>query len=289
VNPWLDRRVLLYAHQGGAKEAPSSTMFAFRQAVAGGADALEMDVHATADRVLVVTHDETIDRTTPSTGEIAAMTWAELQELDNAYWWSPGNDAVAGLTDDQYPLRGRAPGDRTLGVTRLSDVLEAFPDVILNFDIKGTTPDVTPGVTPYEDLLADLLRAYERTEGVIVASFYDDALARFRELAPDISTSSALSESYSIAGQLQAGQTPDIHPSMVALQLPYRLSAEPLFGADFVQMAHSAGLAIHVWTIDDADEMVELLDMNIDGLISDCPSVAQRVMTALGTPRWKST
>jgi glycerophosphoryl diester phosphodiesterase len=288
VSSWLDRRVLLYAHQGGAKEAPSSTLFAFRQAVNGGADALEMDVHATADRVLVVTHDETVDRTTPVHGEIASLTWAQLEALDNAYWWSPGHDAVVGLGDNDYPLRGRAPDDRSLGIARLTEVLEEFPDVILNIDIKGTTPDVTPGVTPYEDLLADVLRAYDRTDDVIVASFFDDALNRFRALAPDISTSTALEESLTVSRQLHKGQRAEVHPSVVAMQIPYRLDVEPLFGAELVEQVHRMGLAVHVWTIDDEAEMEELLDLGIDGLISDVPSVVAKVMAARGTPRYRS-
>ncbi len=280
--------MLLYAHQGGAKEAPSSTLFAFRQAVANGADALEMDVHATADRVLVVTHDETVNRTTPSSGQIASLTWPELATLDNAHWWSPGYDAITGLDDDDYPLRGRAPIDRELSVARLTDVLDAFPDVILNFDIKGTIPRITPGVTPYEDLLADVLRAYGRADDVIVASFHDDSLARFREVAPNVATSTALAESYAIATQLMAGDVPALHDSMVALQIPYRLGGEPLFDSRFVEQAHHAGLAVHVWTIDDEEEMREVLALGVDGLITDVPSVAQRVFSDLNLPRLRS-
>ena len=78
ANPWLQRRVLNFAHQGGAREAPSSTLLALHQAVAAGADALELDVHATADRHLVVCHDATVDRTTNGRGAIADLTLAEV-------------------------------------------------------------------------------------------------------------------------------------------------------------------------------------------------------------------
>ena len=90
TNPWLDRRVLNWAHQGGAKEAPSSTLFAMRQAVANGADALELDVHMSRDGVLMVCHDATVNRTTDGSGAIADLTFDELRRLDNAYWWTPG-------------------------------------------------------------------------------------------------------------------------------------------------------------------------------------------------------
>src|ERR1700687_756037 len=106
ANPWLDRRVLNYAHQGGAREAPSSTLFALHRAVAAGADALELDVHDTADGHLVVCHDETVDRTTDGKGPIADLTLADLQSLDNAYWWVPGEVVAHGRPDADYPLRG---------------------------------------------------------------------------------------------------------------------------------------------------------------------------------------
>jgi glycerophosphoryl diester phosphodiesterase len=89
-SPWLDRRVIAYAHQGGAWESPSSTLFAIEQALAAGATGIELDVHATADGELVVCHDATVDRTTPATGNIAAFTLAELRQLDFSFWFIPG-------------------------------------------------------------------------------------------------------------------------------------------------------------------------------------------------------
>ena len=152
-NPWLERRVIAYAHQGGAWEAPSSTLFAIRRALETGATGIELDVHATADRQLVVCHDATVDRTTDGHGAIHALTLAELQELDNAHWFVPGDDVTVGLDPDAYPYRGRAPGDADFGVATLSDVLdlvEDHPGVALNLDIKQTAP----AVEPYEELLA---------------------------------------------------------------------------------------------------------------------------------------
>src|SRR5579872_468204 len=123
VNPWLDRRVLGYAHQGGAREGPSSTLWAMERAVAAGADALELDVHATADGQLVVCHDATVDRTTDGTGAIAALTLAELADLDNAYWWVPGEVVAPGRPDIDYVYRGRAMFETSLRVATLREVL----------------------------------------------------------------------------------------------------------------------------------------------------------------------
>ncbi len=282
THDWLSRRVLHYAHQGGAREAPSSTLFAFHQAVGGGADALEMDVHMTADGYLVVAHDATIDRTTQSSGSIDVLTLDRLRSLDFAHWWSPGHDAVTGLPDHQYPLRGRAPDDARLGITLLTEVLDAFPNTLLNFDIKG-------GRVPYEQELVDILRAYDRRDNVIVASFHDEHLQRFRALAPEVCTSSALHESYSIAQALTENLAIDLPPSLVALQVPYRFAAsdDPLFDDLLVDAAHRRGLAVHVWTIDDEAEMLEVIRTGADGIMTDFPSRLESVLALHEIPRWR--
>src|SRR3954462_5706359 len=114
-NPWLERRVLNYAYQGGAVEAPSSTLFAFERAVALGAEALEMDVHATADGELVVCHDATVDATTEATGPISTMSLAEVRRLDNAFRFT--------VDGSSFPYRGRSGGDSRFGVATLREVL----------------------------------------------------------------------------------------------------------------------------------------------------------------------
>src|SRR5688500_17170889 len=157
-NPWSSRRVLNYAHQGGAREAPSSTLFAMRAAVAAGADALELDVHMTSDGVLVVCHDATVERTTNGAGAIASMTFAEVQSLDNAYWWVPGSvvSEDRALTPSAFPHRGKAAWDPAFRVPSLASVLEEFRGLFLNLDIKQTAP----AVPAYEAVLADELRRF---------------------------------------------------------------------------------------------------------------------------------
>jgi glycerophosphoryl diester phosphodiesterase len=190
VNPWRERRVVAFAHQGGSYEAPSSTLFAIDQALKNGASAIELDVHATKDRRVVVCHDETVDRTTNHHGAIANFTLDELRQMDNAYWWIAGETVTHGREEKEYLLRGRAPDDRRLGVVTLEEVSTAFPDVLLNLDIKQTSPDVDA----YEELLAVELRRLERQHSVIVASFHDAAIQRFRSLAPEVATSAATDE-----------------------------------------------------------------------------------------------
>ena len=176
---WLERRMIAYAHQGGAWESPSSTLHAIAHALEAGATGMELDVHATADGELVVCHDATVDRTTAGQGTIGSFTLAQLREMDFSYWWIPGADVTPGRPDADYPFRGRAPSDPSFGIATLREVLERFPGVVLNLDIKQTAPVVAP----YEESLARLLAEFGRTDDVIVASFLDPATDAFRGVA----------------------------------------------------------------------------------------------------------
>lgn len=276
-NPWLDRRILNYAHQGGAREAPSSTLFALRQAVAAGADGLELDVHATADRTVMVCHDETVDRTTEGRGAIAQLAFADLGELDNAHWWVPGEVVAPGRADHEYVHRGKAADDPSFGIASLRDVLEELPGVFLNLDIKQTAP----AVEPYEQLVADLLREFGRTDDVIVASFDDRATDAFSAIAPEVSTSCGTAMTAAI---WQAIQDDTALPSTRhhALQVPSALGDIVVVDQRFVERSHDHGLAVHVWTIDEPEEMERLIDLAVDGIMTDRPSVLEMILQRRG-------
>jgi len=268
---WLGRRVIAYAHQGGAWESPSSTLFAIRNALEAGATGIELDVHATADGELVVCHDATVDRTTNSSGDIATLTLAQVRELDNAYWFVPGADVTPGLDADSYPYRGKAPADRDFGIATLAEaisVIDEYPGVVVNLDIKRTAPDVAP----YEQRLADELVSLGRTEDVIVASFSDKAIEAFRAIAPNIPTSAGTLAS---ADFWRAVHTGDRVPPVtyVALQVPTAHAGLEVVDPTLIAGAHEHGVAVHVWTIDDEAEMARLIDLGVDGIITDLPSV----------------
>ena len=272
-NPWLSRRVLNYAHQGGAREGPSSTLHAMRRAVGAGAHAIELDVHATADRQLVVCHDATVDRTTNGAGRIADLTWDQIQRLDNAHWWVPDQVVNHEADEDHYTLRGRAPEDPDLRIPLLQEVLETFPSTFLNLDIKETSP----ATEPYEQLLADLLREFHRTDDVIVASFSDEAIAAFRDAAPEISTAAATNATAAFYFAMAQGEEP-APTTHHALQVPKEFGGIPVVTKQFVEAAHKHGLAVHVWTIDEEHEMRELLEVGVDGIMTDRPTVLAQVL-----------
>jgi glycerophosphoryl diester phosphodiesterase len=275
-NPWLERRVLDFAHQGGAREAPSTTLLALRQAVAAGADALELDVHATSDRHLVVCHDPTVDATTNGTGPIATFTLQELQALDNAYWWVPGQIVAPGRPDVEYVYRGRAPLDPTLRVATLQEVLEEFPRTFLNLDIKQTAP----AVEPYEAELAKMLREYGRTDDVIVASFHDAATEAFSAVAPEIPTSFGTTATAIFVRAVFNGIDPPPFRH-AALQLPTTFQGLTLIDERLIRAAHQAGIAVHVWTIDEPREMARLIELGVDGIMTDRPTVLEEVLDEL--------
>jgi glycerophosphoryl diester phosphodiesterase len=277
LSPWTERRVIAYAHQGGAWEAPSSTLYAIEAAIAAGATGIELDVHATSDGRLVVGHDPTVDRTTEKSGAIANLTYDELSRLDNAYWWAPGADVSPGLDADAYPFRGRAPRDHRFGIALLEEVLEAFPGVVLNLDIKQTAPVVDP----YEGALAALLRRYGRVDDVIVASFLDTATDSFTTFAPEIPTSAGTVAVAAFYQAVQAGEIPT-PLNHVALQVPVRFGEMTLVDARFVEVAHDQGLAVHVWTIEEEDEMRDLCALGVDGIITDRPTALVGVLDGLG-------
>ncbi len=271
MSVWTSRRVIAYAHQGGAFEGPSSTLTAIEHALEVGASAVELDVHATKDRALVVCHDATVERTTNAHGAIAELTLGELREMDNAYWWIEGEAVTHGREPSAYVHRAKAPSDRRYAIATLEEVAAAFPRVLLNLDIKQTAPDVQP----YEQLLYDELRRLERTDSVIVASFLDEALGAFRAIGPEVATSAATNETAAFFFSLHEGVTPVV-PPVVAFQVPASYGDVTVVDELFVEHAHRHDIAVHVWTINDETEMDRLLDLDVDGIVSDTPTTLAR-------------
>jgi glycerophosphoryl diester phosphodiesterase len=287
-NPWLERRVLNIAHQGGELEAPSDTLYAFKTAVDKGADVLELDVHATRDGELVVMHDATVDRTTNGTGRIDAMTLEQIKSLDAAYWFVPDCGTCHGQDDASYIYRGVATGEQPIPpelgafepidfrVPTLREVLETFPDELLNIEIKATVPDTRP----YEKALARLLTEFGRSTDTIVASFHDFAIKRFKVYAPEVSTSPGVGSVTSFFTS-SIGDLPGIPlPGHHALQVPIEQNGIPIVTTDFVQDAHANGLAVHVWTVDDRAQMEWLIDIGVDGIMTNRPTLLEEVLSS---------
>ncbi len=281
----LDRPIVA-GHAGGDRSWPHSTLYAFRRAAEAGVDVLEMDVQLTRDGVLVVQHDDTVDRTTQATGRVRDYTYEELQQLDNAYWWS-GEWTNHDLPADEYVYRGMRTGDLSppdgfttddFRVETFRAVAEAFPDHVLDVEIK--VPDGDDGE---DDLafaidgalvLADEITSLGRSDSVIVVSFNVDVMAAFREIAPGVATSPAEDEMF--AWYLGVGE---LAPSDRVAQVPPTFGDIEVLDADIIDRVHEAGLEMWVWpnnadTQENADYYFEVVTIGVDGIIAGSPEIA---------------
>ena len=272
-NPWLERRVFHWAHQGGAREGPSNTLYAMRRALDAGAHGLELDVHRTKDRKLVVAHDDELRRTTGAGGRISTSTLDHLRTLDAAHQWVEGEVVVDGAPPERYPLRNDGPGPRTpdLGIPTLEEVLSRFPGVPLNLEIKRWR-----GALP----LAKALKALGRDD-VIVVSIRPWALWLFRLRAPGVRVAPSPVGLFAfwLASRVRF---PLRFPASVAIQPPLRRKGKLFADRRLVDAAHKAGLAVHVWTLDDRAEIEQAIDTGSDGIMTDRPTVLAAVLAERG-------
>ena len=220
-------------------------MPAFRHAIGLGYRYLETDAHATADGVVVAFHDNSLDRVTDRQGQIADLSWSEVARARIGH-------------QEPIPL--------------LTDLLEEFPDARINIDPKHDSV-----VEP----LAKLLQATNAINRVCVGAFSDRRLSKIRKLlGPDLCTSAgprATSRFRAASWGAPLGAVP-YH----CLQVPIRLGLIPVVDQRFVDEAHRRFLQVHVWTVDDPTEMHELLDLGVDGLMTDHPTVLREVLVARG-------
>lgn len=285
-NPWPERRVLNISHRGGAAEFAENTLFAFHEALAAGTDVLEMDTYVTSDGEIVVIHDSTVDRTTNGEGAVKDLTLAEIKELDAAHWFVPGRHTTRNAEEDEYIFRGVATGDSPLPegyehyepndftIPTLREVLETFPEVWLNIEIK-TGP---PTDASYAQQVADLLAEFDRTDDVIVVSFVDTVVEEFKVLAPEVSTATATGQTGVFWATAQGPAPGAPNPRYHALQVPIEFLGLTVVTEDFVERAQASDLAVHVWTINDPDTMRWLLDIGVDGIMTDRPSLLAEVL-----------
>ncbi|MCH6472242.1 glycerophosphodiester phosphodiesterase [Sinomonas terrae] len=247
---YLDLPPLAFAHRGFSPEGLENTLTAFRTAWNLGFTHLETDVHATADGVLAVFHDDTLDRVTDRTGPIAGLAWSEVS-------------------------RARVGGGER--VPRFEELAEDLPDAYLNVDVKSAA-----AVVP-------LAAAIERMclhDRVLVASSSD---ARRRGVLARLSRRVPSSAGMRTVALLAYGG-PAFPPGLLrwalrdvdCFQVPERQGRLPVMTPRFLARAHALGRQVHVWTVNDAADMVRLLDLGVDGLMSDRADILREVLTARG-------
>lgn len=244
---------IVLAHRGGAEEAPENSMAAFRRLGELGITHLETDVQLTADGQVVICHDETLDRSYGGQGRVSDHTYEEILELRNA-------------ADEPMPL--------------LRDVLEEFPDLYLNIDAK--TAEVAQP-------LVDLLLETGDMGRTMIASFSERRLEKIRQIGgPEVSTSLGVKAIVNLmlasetVSNAESWHVPGPRHHARAAQVPEKSKGIRVVTPRFIATAHTAGLAVHVWTVNDPDRMEKLINMGVDGIVTDVPSVAKEVLQDMG-------
>jgi glycerophosphoryl diester phosphodiesterase len=252
------------AHRGASARAPENTLKAFRMAVEAGAGGLELDVHLTRDGHVVVIHDATVERTTGGTGAVAEMTLDELRAFDAGHNFSPDGG------------RTRPYHSRGLLVPTLAEVLQEFPGVSVNIDMKEGRPGI-------EAAVLGVLREAGAEGRALAVSSRHGAVRRFRKISEGrISTGASRLETgiFYILSRLRLERL--IRPAYAALQVPLQHRGIPLVTRRFVEAAHARGVRVDVWTINEAGEMRRLLDLGADVIMTDRPETLAGVLRERG-------
>jgi glycerophosphoryl diester phosphodiesterase len=233
-------------------------MAAFAHAVALGVDAVECDVHLSADGEAVLIHDDTLDRTTDATGPVSLRTARELAAVDAGARFGP---------DRQYPYRGQGGG-----VPRLAELLDAFPTIPVVIEIKGSDPRTAGRALR----VVNDCRAADR---VIIGGFSHAVLEYVRREAPGMATSASSQEVQAALRRSWFGLRPRVTGYQV-FQVPVRLRGRTVLTARLVSASRRAAIPVQAWIVDEASEMERLLAWGVTGLITDRPDVAVGVVGA---------
>jgi glycerophosphoryl diester phosphodiesterase len=252
----LAGRPLLIAHRGGAGLAPENTMAAFREGLdTWAADMVELDVRSSADGHCVVIHDETVDRTTDGSGEVAAMTLAELRELDAGYRFTPDGRS--------YPFRGRG-----IRIPTIAEVLEELAAARITIEVKIGTAQVP--------LFAALSR-FNAADRVVLAGMNSADRTLFADHhAGATSPSSEQLRPFVLMNQWGLGAFWRLPGDVV--QVPERFGDRTVVTPAFVRGVHRQGLDVHVWTVNEREDMDRLLDWGVDGIVTDRPDTLGQLL-----------
>jgi glycerophosphoryl diester phosphodiesterase len=240
------------AHRGWSGKYPENTMPAFEKAAALPVDGLEMDIRSTVDGVPVVVHDESVDRTTNGSGPVNGFTLAELKRLDAGYRWSPDKGR-------SYPFRSRG-----ITVPTLAEVFSSFPHLWLNIDIKQKNP-------PMVHAFVEMIRRFRLDGHVCVGSFDTPTLRAFRRACPEGATAASVREVLRLLVLSKVFLVRLYRGKGRVLQMPEYYRRKRILDRPLVRAAHRKGLAVHVWTVNEKADMERLLDMGVDGLVTDHP------------------
>ncbi len=267
------------AHAGGDQDAPHSTMFAFKEAVAVGVDVLELDVQLSGDGVVIVHHDATVDGTTDGTGLVLDHSLDQLQALDNAYWFAEECWPCRDLPEDSYLYRGVRSGETSppagytpedFRIVTFRELVEEFPQMPFDIEIKGEPPEALAVV----DVLAPEIAALDVADSVVVVSFSDEVVTAFEAAAPGVETSPGTAE---LTAWVLADTPLEGHR---IVQVPPEFQGLEVVNEEFIALAAEAGVEVWVWPSDAASQentafYRQMLDLGADGIIAGRPAAME--------------
>ncbi len=246
AGPYFDSappRVL--AHRGLALDAPENTLLAFAKALATGVNHLETDVHESSDGVAIISHDDTLERVAGRKVSVNHLTASELRRVDLG--------------------KGQS-------FTSLREALDAFPNARFNIDVKSLGA-IQPTI--------DAIRTTKAINRVLVSSFSDRVQRAMVNGLPGVATSAPMGAMLRILSATKfglVGRVVSMLSEFDAIQVPERWKGVRVVTPRMIRLAHDAGVEVHVWTVNDPDDMVRLLDMGVDGLVTDRADLAVKVV-----------
>lgn len=250
LHPYLSREhPIRLAHRGSRILWPENTHHAFDGAVNLGYRYIETDIRVTRDGVVVVFHDETLDRITNGAGRVSDWDWDDLKHLDAAYNFSPDGES--------FPLRGQG-----ITIPRLDDTFSTFADTNFNIDLKSKNA---------EWAVADVVVRMGRLDSVLIGGFIDTRTARFRRITKGrVATSAGSSGAMAMYAASRVGRSSN--RKVDAYQLPYDMKGAAI-DRKLIDAIHAVDAHIHLWTVDDPQDMRRFLDLGVDGIVTDRPDL----------------
>ncbi len=256
---FLGARTLAIAHQGGRGLWPENTLLAFERSLELGVDVLEMDLRGTSDGHIVVHHDASVERTTGGQGLVGELSLEAIRKLDAGYRFGT----------ESHPYRGQG-----LSIPTLLEVLERFRGARLNLEMKEFDPELARA-------LCSSLRKEDALERVLVASFDHEPMVAFREACPEVATSATMREGL-LFYQLDRLRLGSLFRSPArAFQVPEYFGEIQVIRPRFLEAARSSNVRVQVWTINEEKELSRMLELGVDGILTDYPDRLLRLMGRL--------
>lgn len=255
THPYFElARPVILGHRGAGGVAPENTLVAFERGLADGAHIIESDIHHTRDGVPVLIHDADVDRTTDGHGPVASLTLAELEQLDAGHWFTEGDS-------NEFPCRALG-----LRVPTLHEAFESLPAARFNLELKAKSPEMVAQVV-------SLLKKHDREDRTLLTAGDDAIQSMLREelrrtgVRPALGAS--LADILAVIRASLSGEKPQT--DSMALQIPTEFAGNPLVTPELVKYCHDHGIEVHVWTINEPDEIQRLLRLGVDGIVTDYP------------------